>query len=292
MKHLLFFSLSFIAFPLFAQEETGLPGDHFNLNGALELFENSNSPEDFEKKLNTESSQVNNLDLNQDGDIDYVKVIAKQEGDLHIFVLQVAVSESENQDIAVFELEKTGDETAVLQLIGDEEIFGEEIIVEAAGDDYMEESKDRKGGGPSPTNYKVPYIVVNVWSWPFVKFVYAPVYRPWISPYRWRVYPTWYRPWRPLAWNSWHPIRHRHIHTVRVTTTHRVVRAHKVYTPVRTKSKTVSVRTTSARNNYKVTRTKTTVQGPRGGKHTKTTTKVKTPKTTVKKTRTSHKRGG
>jgi hypothetical protein len=289
MKQLILFCLSLCFINLSAQDETGLPGDHFNLNGALELFKNSDSPEDFEKKLNSESSQINNLDINEDGDIDYVKVISKQEGDVHIFVLQVAVSESENQDIAVFELEKTDKETAVLQLIGDEEIFGEEIIIEAS--DGEDDNESIRKGGPDPTNYKMPYVVVNVWAWPCVRFVYAPAYRPWVSPYRWRVYPTWYRPWRPLAWNAWHPIRHRHIHTVRVTSTHRVVRAHRVYTPVRTRSKTVSVRTAPARNNYKVTRSKTTVKGPRGGTHTKTTTKVKTPKGTVKKTKTSRKRG-
>lgn len=291
MKHLLFLFLSSFTFQLLAQEETGLPGDHFNLQGALELFKNCDSPEDFEKKLNTESSQINNLDLNEDGDIDYIKVIAKQDGDVHVFILQAAVSESENQDIAVFELEKTGIENAVLQLIGDEEIFGEEIILEASDGNDDNERLSKKGG-PNPTDYKMPYVVVNVWSWPFVRFVYAPVYRPWVSPYRWRAYPTWYRPWRPLAWSVWHPIRHRHVHTVRVTTTHRVVRAHKVYVPVRTRSKTVSVRTAPARSNYKVTRSKTTVHGPRGGTHTKTTTKVKTPKGTVKKTKTSRKRGG
>ncbi|HQX44312.1 MAG TPA: hypothetical protein PK209_07155, partial [Saprospiraceae bacterium] len=41
------------------QQETGLPGDHFSLQGALDLFKKSASPEEFEKLLNTESNQVN-----------------------------------------------------------------------------------------------------------------------------------------------------------------------------------------------------------------------------------------
>ncbi|MBK7633050.1 MAG: hypothetical protein IPJ13_01330 [Saprospiraceae bacterium] len=56
---------------------TGLPGDHFSLEGALELFKKSSSPEDFEKQLNSKDNNVNNLDLNDDNDIDYVKVISK-----------------------------------------------------------------------------------------------------------------------------------------------------------------------------------------------------------------------
>ena len=105
MKSLLLV-LSFVigAFPAFAQEDmksdsTGLPGDHFSLEGALDLFKKSASPEAFEKSLNNEENHINNLDLNGDGEIDYVKVISKQEGDIHIFILQVPVSETEDQDV-------------------------------------------------------------------------------------------------------------------------------------------------------------------------------------------------
>ena len=93
-------------------DSTGMPGDNFSLQGALEMFKQSSS---FEKLINTESKNVNNLDLNGDGDIDYVKVIDKAGKDVHAFILQVAVSETENQDIAVIELEKTGDTTAMLR---------------------------------------------------------------------------------------------------------------------------------------------------------------------------------
>lgn len=58
-------------------DSTGLPGDNFSLQGALQLFQNASSPEDFEKQLNTESNHVNNLDLNGDGDIDYIRVVDK-----------------------------------------------------------------------------------------------------------------------------------------------------------------------------------------------------------------------
>src|SRR5690606_33363692 len=48
-----------------------VPGDNFSLEGALELFKKSSSPEEFEKMLNTPDTKVNNLDLNGDGYIDY-----------------------------------------------------------------------------------------------------------------------------------------------------------------------------------------------------------------------------
>lgn len=258
-------------------DSTGMPGDHFSLQGALEMFKQSSSIEDFEKKINTESNNVNNLDLDGDGDIDYVKVIDKVDKDVHAFVLQVAVSETENQDIAVIELEKTGDTTAVAQIVGDEEIYGEQVIVEASDEGDEIESEDAgKGNGPS-FQYdfnKGSRIVVNVFFWPSVRFVYRPAYVPWVSPWRWKHYPGWWRPWRPVRWHVFHPRRlvyHRHCAVVR---THRVIRAHRVYTPFRASSVVVRNRTTVARNNYKVTRTRTTVTGPRGNTRVRTNTTI------------------
>ena len=49
-------------------------GDNFSLEGALSLFKKANSLQEFEKMLNKENNNVNNLDLNNDGDIDYILV--------------------------------------------------------------------------------------------------------------------------------------------------------------------------------------------------------------------------
>ena len=269
-KKLLFLFVCFAAtsIPAKAQEDsTGLPGDNFSLQGALEMFKQASSPEEFEKLINSADKNVNNLDLNEDGEIDYIKVIDRTENNVHAFVLQATVSETESQDIAVIELEKTGDTTAVLQIVGDEDIFGEQIIVEAS-DEGDEVADDNNGPGRGPSaGFIEPYrIVVNVFYWPSVRFVYRPVYVPWVSPWRWRHYPGWWRPWRPLAWRVYHPrvfVYHRHCAVVR---THRVVMAHRVYAPHRVASFTVRTRTTVVRNNYRVNRTtrRTEVNGRRG----------------------------
>jgi hypothetical protein len=278
-------------------DSTGLPGDNFSLQGALQLFRNAASPEDFEKQLNTESNKVNNLDLNGDGDIDYIRVIDKSENDLHAIILQVPISETESQDIAVIELEKTGDTTAVLQIIGDEEIYGEEIIVEpdGGGDEETDAQKDGNSGPAAYPDevYNNYRIVVNVWGWPSVRFVYAPFYRPWISPWRWHYYPVWWKPWRPLGWHHWHPFHIRHHHAFVRVHTHRVVHAHAVYRPVRVSSVTVRTRHSAAIGNYRVSRSRTTVTGPRGNSLTKKTTTVRGPggKVKAKKTTVKRKRG-
>jgi len=297
---LILLGLVFIASTVKAQNQsgvdsTGLPGDNFSLHGALQMFQKASSPEEFEKLINTESNNVNNLDLNGDGEIDYIRVIDKTEKDVHAFILQVPVSESESQDIAVIELEKTGDTTAVIQIVGDEEIYGEQVIVEPDGGEETAAESAIPGKGPNRefAVYEPVRIVVNVWFWPSVRFVYGPVYRPWISPWRWRYYPVWWRPWRPLHWHVWHPRRIHYHRPFVVVHTHRVVHAHRVYTPVRTTSVTVRTRHSAAVGHYRVTRTKTTVTGPRGNTATKKTTTVRGPggKVKAKKTTVKRKRG-
>ncbi|MFQ5446420.1 MAG: hypothetical protein ACE5FF_05755 [Saprospiraceae bacterium] len=272
-------------FSITAQEEvnpadsTGLPGDNFSLEGAIELFKNSASLEEYEKLLNAQESNVNNLDLNEDGETDYIRVVDNMDADVHAIVLQVPVSETESQDIAVIEIEKTGKEEAILQIVGDEDVFGSQTIAEP----FEEEAQDNGKGGPS-VDITFTRIVVNVWFWRPVRFIYAPTYVVWVSPYRWHYYPVWWRPWRPRPWRTFHiGVRpyHRHYHVVH---THRVVRAHKVYAPRRTHSKVVHTRTTTkvaARGGHgrKVgvsrTTTTTTVKGKNGRVAKKQTTTTK-----------------
>lgn len=266
-------------------DSTGLPGDNFSLQGALEMFKKASSPEEFEKLLNTQENHVNNLDLNNDGAIDYIRVVGTRDKDVHAFALQVPVSETESQDIAVIELEKTGDATAILQIIGDEDIYGEQTIVEPDGGGKDDEEIDDGGSGKGPhhdtkssENYSIPRIVVNVWGWPSVRFVYAPSYTVWISPWRWRSYPVWWHPWRPLAWRVFHPFRLRYHAGFATVRTHRVVNAHRIYTPVRVTSVTVRTRHQASVNRYRVSKT-TTVRTKSGA------TKVKTTRTRVGKQR-------
>lgn len=247
-------------------DSTGLPGDNFSLEGALELFKKSDSPEAFEKMLNSEENKVNNLDLNGDGQTDYIKVIDKQDKDVHAFILQAAVSENENQDVAVIEVEKTGNSEAALQIVGDEDLYGEQTIVEP-----LQETKSNAGT-------QTKSVSVNVYTWPAVHYIYTPAYRVWISPWGWRARPVWWHAWRPVRYHVFYPYHHPYRHRYVVVHTHRTVRAHKIYTPIRTTSVTVRTRHQAPVDHYRTSRTTrtTTVAGPRGNvKATKKTTIVR-----------------
>ncbi|MEO5601253.1 MAG: hypothetical protein ABIR06_10020, partial [Cyclobacteriaceae bacterium] len=206
------------------ERESEVPGDHFSLEGALELFKKSESPEEFEKLLNSPDSKVNNLDLNGDGYIDYIRVFDKYEGNVHAFIIQAVVSETENQDIAVIELEKLTNGKAVLQIIGDEDIYGVETIIEPT-----REVRTYAGTTSRPT-------VVNVWAWPSVQYIYGPYYSGWSSPWGYYRRPIWYHTWRPIAYYHYYPLWRPYHSYYAPCYTRRIDYAHHIYSPYRTRS--------------------------------------------------------
>ncbi|GAA4042271.1 hypothetical protein [Flavobacterium chungnamense] len=228
-------------------------GDNFSLEGALALFKKSNSLEEFEKLLNEENNNVNNLDLNDDNDIDYIIVDDIREGDIHAIVLSTYIDDKEKQDIAIIGIEKTGNESATLQIEGDADLYVENTFIEP--NEVVESSTGGKGG-PSISEITTKQVIVNVWFWPSVRFLYAPTYVVWHSPWRWGFYPKWWRPWRPYKYHVFYNrcSPHRvHYHSVPAR---RVVVAHKIYAPRRNHSNLVihnNRRTTVVKSNNRKT---------------------------------------
>lgn len=216
----------------FSQEKASyVTGDNFSLEGALALFKNSNSLEDFEKLLNEENNNVNNLDLNDDSEIDYIIVNHIKENDTHIIVLSTYLNEKEKQDIATIGIEKNGDESAILQIQGDEELYAANTIIEPF--DIEEKAINSKKGGPSSPQIFTTRILVNVWFWPSVRFIYNTRYVAWESPYRWNKYPIYWKPWKPYRHSIFYGRTAPHRVYYKRTPTQRVVVARKVYMPKR-----------------------------------------------------------
>ena len=225
----------------YGTERTGYEGDYFSLEGAIELFKDSRTLNQFERSINSRDNWVNNLDLDFDGRTDYVRVEHRRKGNYHAIILQVPLGRREFQDIAVFEIEKTGRREAILQVIGDRDMYGEEIIVEPvealsySGNSY---------GRNSSYGYED---YVNVYYWPLVQHIFGRDYRVYASPYRWNYYPTWWSPWRPYAWNVYRPRTRVYYNTCRVVNIIRVPRVHKFYHPHRSYSQNIVNRTKKVR---------------------------------------------
>jgi hypothetical protein len=221
-KRFLFFAIvmtGLFSLPVFSQTDNkpvalGLPGDNLNLYAVLDIFQKSKTLEDFEKALNDPDNKVNNLDLNNDGEIDYIEVESHKEGNTHVIVLQVAVNNNETQDVAVIEVDKDKKNNVHVQAIGDEDLYGKNYIVEPS---------DNVSGTPNPgyksdgtvivnnnttNNYNTTttnpsYVSPSVSAWPVVLFLFSPVYVVYRSPWHWGYYPPYWRPWRPVYYHDY-----------------------------------------------------------------------------------------
>lgn len=221
---------------------TGYEGDNFSLEGAIDLFKNSNSLDQFERKLNTRTNWVNNLDLNFDGRTDYIRVEHKRQGDFHAVILQALVGAWDIQDVAVIEIEKVGRRDAVLQIIGDEDLYGEEIIVEAYDrNTLVSRGRDYRSNFGNRNSY------VNVYNWSPIQFMFGRRYVRYVSPFSHHYYPSWWSPWDRCGYDVFRP-RVRHYHTYyRPVRIHRVKNVHHFYKPHRAYSHTVLNNTNKVR---------------------------------------------
>jgi hypothetical protein len=202
---LLILALTLLSMPVFSQEEkkakeevagTGLPGDNLDLYAVLDLFQKSKTIEEFEKSLNAEETKINNLDLNLDEKVDFIKVETTKKDDDFTFVLQVPVSEKETQDVAVILLTKDKEGELTLQIVGDKDLYGKDYIVEPqATTPGVTPNPGYTGDDPVTEILPATTTVVQVQSAPIVQYVYSPAYVPYYPPYYYGYYPPYYNPW-------------------------------------------------------------------------------------------------
>jgi hypothetical protein len=213
IAYILFIAMLAAGSKVYAQsegEKLDLPGDNLNLYAVMKLFQESETLEGFERKLNEEESEINNLDLDGDDDIDYIRVSDQVDGNLHTITLKVAVSDTEDQDVAVFFVEKKDDGEVMIQLVGDEDLYGKNYIIEPASLSENGTSGETPNPGYSGNSgeRQAAYAADNsarvVSSWPVVQFIFVPNYIVWHSPWHWHYYPSYWRPWRPRYWHYYY----------------------------------------------------------------------------------------
>src|SRR5450759_4470249 len=164
------------------EEYLGLPGDNLNLYAVMKLFRESETLEGFERSLNDENSNINNLDLNGDNLVDYIRVIDYIDGDVHTIVLQVAVDKRENQDVAVFTVQRYANGQVQIQLTGDEALYGRDYIIEPIFDDSNPGQTPNPGyagntGRINDRNVNVTRTTLfEIANWPVIRFIYMPTY--------------------------------------------------------------------------------------------------------------------
>ncbi|GAB1405440.1 hypothetical protein MASR1M74_26210 [Lentimicrobium sp.] len=189
----------------YENQKLNLPGDNLNLYAVMQLFQESETLEGFERQLNAADARVNNLDLNGDNLIDYIKVTDYADGATHTIVLQVAINERESQDVAVFTVFRDKDDQVFIQLIGDEYLYGKDYIIEP----IYAETPNPGYTGNSRTIHNQSRVVtrttyITVRTWPVVRYIYMPTYVVYRSPWYWNHYPVYWRPWNPYYWDYYY----------------------------------------------------------------------------------------
>ena len=136
-----------------------------DLKVVAKLFAESQSLKQFETLLNNPDSVFCNLDINGDGNVDYLRVVGVSEGDDRLIVLQAVLAPDIYQDVASIYVEKEEKTNSIaIQIIGDEYVYGTNYIVE-------------------PIYIYRPLIYNYLW---------APSWVAYISPYYWDCYPYWW----------------------------------------------------------------------------------------------------
>ena len=198
---------SLLSLPAFSQNNDepvalGLPGDNLNLYAVLEVFQKSPTLEGFEKSLNDKEIKINNLDLNNDKFVDYIKVVNIKDGNAHSVILRVAINEKENQDLAVIEIAKDAAGNVSVQIIGDEELYGKNYVIEPCNNKVI-------GGIPNPAylGTKSDFFYAN--NWPVVVYLFTPGFMIYNSPWYWGYYPSYWSPWMTIGyydyWSFYYP---------------------------------------------------------------------------------------
>jgi hypothetical protein len=206
-------SMSLLGTPVFSQTESdttllGLPGDNLDLFAVLDLFQKSKTIEDFEKSLNEEKTGINNLDLNLDNKVDFIKVVTKQNDNDFTFILQVDVTEKETQDVAVILVSKDKDGKVTMQIVGDVDLYGKDYVIEPKPPVTV--NPGYTGTKTDTVKVDAPTTVVVVESAPIVQYVYSPVYVPYYPPYTYAYHPPYFTAFAVLAIGVYHHNNYYH----------------------------------------------------------------------------------
>lgn len=159
--------------------------ENLDLKTVATLFGQAKDLEQFEQLLNNPDSAFSNLDLNGDGEVDYLRVIETADNNRHLVVIQAVLAKDIYQDVASIFVEKDANNQVTVQVIGDEYIYGADYIIE-------------------PVYIYRP--VIYDWFW-------GPSWVCWHSPYYWGYWPGWWRPyycidpflyWDHCYWHHYH----------------------------------------------------------------------------------------
>ena len=172
----LLMTLMLMSTALWAQETITVSAKSTDISEGLDLkvvaklFADAKNLEEFETMLNNPDSAFCNLDLNGDGQVDYIRVVETGSGNQRLIVLQAVLAKDIFQDVASIYVEKDEKNEVSVQVVGDEYVYGANYVIE-------------------PVYIYRPLIYDWFWS---------DAWYAWHSPWYWGYWPGWW-----YAHNCW-----------------------------------------------------------------------------------------
>ena len=142
---------------------------YLDLQAVAAAFAEAKSAKEFEMLLNSSRYMINNLDLNGDGYIDYLRVLETRKGYYHALLIQACIAPGLFQDVATLVAERRAN-LLYVEVIGDPYLYGYNYIVR-------------------PTFVKRP---------PMWDMFGKPTYTTWNSPYYHGHWPSYYQRTKPM----------------------------------------------------------------------------------------------
>jgi hypothetical protein len=137
-----------------------------DLQAVAEAFKDAKDLASFEQMLNNPASGLNNLDLNQDGQVDFLRILEEEAEQGKVIVIQAVLGENTYSDVAYIDVQRDDKGEYRVQVRGEPELYREPV-------------------------YYVP-ATVEVNRSPIVVNLFDPYYERYHSPYSWGYYPSWY----------------------------------------------------------------------------------------------------
>jgi hypothetical protein len=149
-------------------------GDGLNLQMLGEMVKSSTNAQDVEDKLNSPNS-INNLDLDKDGNVDYIKVTEYGDGNNRGLSFTVEMAGNQTQEIATIQIEKANNNVN-MNIQGNTTLYGHQ--------------------GNYASHYSVSDFLLMHYLFSY--------HRPYFSPYHYGYYPRAYRPYHIVPMSSYH----------------------------------------------------------------------------------------
>ncbi len=149
---------------------SNLAGQNLDLQAVIALVKQAKNGEDLERLINQPNS-VNNLDLDGDGQVDYIRVEEYQGGNTKNFSLTAQLPSGQVQEVAQIQIEQQPNQQAVVQVQGNQTVYGPSVY------------------------YTSTFPLASVL---FLAWVFSPRPAIFISPYHYGYYPSYYRVYTPV----------------------------------------------------------------------------------------------